>query len=68
LVITKWQHHILCWIEIFHISDIKVKSSLTTDKLFPSAGKKRMKSKTIKGREKATGTTKCRRGAEGSQK
>lgn len=63
----KWQHHILCWIKIFYISHIKVKISITTDKLFPSSGQKRMKRKTKKGTEEATETIKSRRGAEDSQ-
>lgn len=67
LVITKWQHHILCWIKIFYVSQIKVKISLTADNLFPSAGQKRMKRKTKQGREGATETIKSRRGEEGCQ-
>lgn len=67
LVITKWQHHILCWIKIFYASQIKVKISVTADNLFPSAGQKRMKRKTKQGREEATETIKSRKGEEGSQ-
>lgn len=52
---TKWQHHILCWIKIFYISQIKVKNSIA-EKLFPPAGQKRMKKKTKKEKEKATET------------
>lgn len=66
MVMTKWQHHILCWIKIFYISQIKVKNSIA-EKLFPPAGQKRMKKKTKKGKEKATETIKSRRGAEASQ-
>lgn len=46
---------------------IKVKISITTDKLFPSVRQKRMRRKTKRERKKPQETIKSRRGAGGSQ-